>query len=188
MATRAVARACFAGGGPSLDPYAGSLRPPAGAPSSGAPFGERSRPGLRGHQRFDLLKPRRFPLESPCFRSPPRSSTRRQGRAALPRRKRQGFFIAGIGDCYAAMGRLDLAELSYEEALSLAPRDHVLLLGLASVIERGGDLKRARGHSRRSGEIPADRSADGRAGAGTSACRQQRLRMKHASLPRQAPA
>ena len=51
--------------------------------------------------------------------------------------------IAGIGDCYAAMGRFDIAEASYEEALSLAPRDHVLLLGLASVLERGGDLKRA---------------------------------------------
>lgn len=50
--------------------------------------------------------------------------------------------MAGIGDCYAAMGRFDLAESSYEVALSFAPRDHVLLLGLASVIERAGDLKR----------------------------------------------
>jgi hypothetical protein len=51
--------------------------------------------------------------------------------------------LAGIGDCYAAMGRFDIAESSYEVALSLAPRDHALLLGLASVLERGGDLKRA---------------------------------------------
>jgi hypothetical protein len=52
--------------------------------------------------------------------------------------------MSGIGDCYAAMGRYDIAESSYEVALSLAPRDHRLLLGLASVLERGGDLKRAR--------------------------------------------
>ncbi len=50
---------------------------------------------------------------------------------------------AGIGDCYAAMGRYDIAESSYEVALSLAPRDHALLLGLASIVERGGDLRRA---------------------------------------------
>jgi hypothetical protein len=52
--------------------------------------------------------------------------------------------MSGIGDCYAAMGRYDIAESSYEVALSLAPRDHRLLLGLASVLERGGDLKRAK--------------------------------------------
>ena len=50
---------------------------------------------------------------------------------------------AGIGDCYAAMGRYDIAESSYEVALSLAPRDHALLLGLASIVERAGDLRRA---------------------------------------------
>lgn len=50
---------------------------------------------------------------------------------------------AGIGDCYAAMGRYDIAESSYEVALSLAPRDHGLLLGLASIVERAGDLRRA---------------------------------------------
>ena len=52
--------------------------------------------------------------------------------------------MSGIGDCYAAMGRFDIAEQSYEVALSLAPRDHELLLGLASVLERGGDFKRAK--------------------------------------------
>lgn len=51
--------------------------------------------------------------------------------------------ISGIGDCYAAMGRFDIAESSYEVALSLAPRDHGLLMGLASVLERGGQTQRA---------------------------------------------
>ena len=41
------------------------------------------------------------------------------------------------------MGRYDIAESSYEVALSLAPRDHALLLGLASIVERAGDLRRA---------------------------------------------
>ena len=50
---------------------------------------------------------------------------------------------SGIGDCYAAMGRYDIAESSYEVALSLAPRDHALLLGLASIVERAGDYGRA---------------------------------------------
>lgn len=50
---------------------------------------------------------------------------------------------AGIGDCYAAMGRYDIAESSYEVALSLAPRDHALLLGLASILERSGNFSRA---------------------------------------------
>ena len=50
---------------------------------------------------------------------------------------------AGIGDCYAAMGRYDLAETSYEVALSLAPRDHNLLLGLASILDHAGDARRA---------------------------------------------
>ena len=50
---------------------------------------------------------------------------------------------AGIGDCYAAMGRFDIAESSYEVALSLAPRDHRLLLGLASIYERAGEYGRA---------------------------------------------
>jgi hypothetical protein len=51
--------------------------------------------------------------------------------------------VAGIGDCYAAMGRFDIAESSYEFALSLAPRDHALLLGLASILERAGKSGRA---------------------------------------------
>jgi hypothetical protein len=46
--------------------------------------------------------------------------------------------LAGIGDCYAAMSRFDLAQSSYEAALALAPRDRTLLLGLASVFERSG--------------------------------------------------
>jgi hypothetical protein len=50
---------------------------------------------------------------------------------------------AGIGDCYASMGRYDIAESSYEVALSLAPRDHALLLGLASIFERAGDYGKA---------------------------------------------
>jgi hypothetical protein len=50
---------------------------------------------------------------------------------------------AGIGDCYASMGRYDIAESSYEVALSLAPRDHALLLGLASILERSGNVVRA---------------------------------------------
>ena len=76
--------------------------------------------------------------------------------------------IAGIGDCYAAMGRFDIAEASYEEALSLAPRDHVLLLGLASVLERGGDLKRAtdiRAEAARFQQIEALMAAQARARA-----------------------
>ena len=76
--------------------------------------------------------------------------------------------IAGIGDCYAAMSRFDLAESSYEVALSLAPRDHVLLLGLASVIERGGDLKRAadiRAEAARFQQIEALMAAQARARA-----------------------
>jgi hypothetical protein len=76
--------------------------------------------------------------------------------------------VAGIGDCYAAMGRFDIAESSYEEALALAPRDHVLLLGLASVLERGGDLKRAadiRAEAARFQQIEALMAAQARARA-----------------------
>ena len=76
--------------------------------------------------------------------------------------------VAGIGDCYAAMGRFDIAEASYEEALALAPRDHVLLLGLASVLERGGDLKRAadiRAEAARFQQIEALMAAQARARA-----------------------
>jgi hypothetical protein len=41
------------------------------------------------------------------------------------------------------MGRYDIAESSYEVALSLAPRNHDLLLGLASILERWGNYGRA---------------------------------------------
>lgn len=50
--------------------------------------------------------------------------------------------LAGIGDCYASMGRFDLAQSNYESALAMAPRDPALLLGLARVFEREGDLAR----------------------------------------------
>jgi len=50
---------------------------------------------------------------------------------------------AGIGDCYAAMGRFDLAQSNYEEALALAPHSPTLLMGLARVFEREGDHARA---------------------------------------------
>jgi hypothetical protein len=51
--------------------------------------------------------------------------------------------LAGIGDCYAAMSRFDLAQSNYEAALALAPHDRTLLLGLASVFERSGQAVRA---------------------------------------------
>ena len=51
--------------------------------------------------------------------------------------------LAGLGDCYAAMGRFDLAQSNYEAALALAPHDRTLLLGLAAVFDRGGQKLRA---------------------------------------------
>jgi hypothetical protein len=51
--------------------------------------------------------------------------------------------FAGIGDCYSAMGRFDLAQTNYEAALALAPHDRKLLLGLASIYEREGNAARA---------------------------------------------
>jgi len=51
--------------------------------------------------------------------------------------------LQGIGDCYAIMGRFDLAQSNYEAALALAPQDRRLLLGLAVIFEREGDLLRA---------------------------------------------
>jgi tetratricopeptide (TPR) repeat protein len=51
--------------------------------------------------------------------------------------------LAGIGDCYAAMGRFDLAQSNFEQALAMAPHNPTLLLGLASVFEREGDHARA---------------------------------------------
>jgi hypothetical protein len=46
--------------------------------------------------------------------------------------------LAGIGDCYAAMGRFDLAQSNYETALALAPHDRNLLLGIAAIFESEG--------------------------------------------------
>ena len=51
--------------------------------------------------------------------------------------------LAGIGDCYAAMGRFDLAQSNYESALALAPNDRKLLLGLASIFDSAGQPMRA---------------------------------------------
>lgn len=51
--------------------------------------------------------------------------------------------LAGIGDCYAAMGRFDLAQSNFEQALALAPHNPTLLMGLAGVFERSGDHARA---------------------------------------------
>jgi hypothetical protein len=51
--------------------------------------------------------------------------------------------LAGIGDCYSAMGRFDLAQSNYEAALALAPHDRKLLLGLANIYEREGNTARA---------------------------------------------
>jgi hypothetical protein len=51
--------------------------------------------------------------------------------------------LAGIADCYAAMGRFDLAQSNYEAALALAPHDPVLLTGLAAIYQGQGDTIRA---------------------------------------------
>jgi hypothetical protein len=51
--------------------------------------------------------------------------------------------LAGIGDCYSAMGRLDLARSSYEAALALAPKSPLLLNGLAQLLDREGQHARA---------------------------------------------
>lgn len=51
--------------------------------------------------------------------------------------------LAGIGDCYAAMGRFDLAQSNYETALALAPHDRILLLGLAAIFESEGKVASA---------------------------------------------
>jgi len=51
--------------------------------------------------------------------------------------------LQGIGDCYASMGRFYLAQTNYEAALALTPQDRRLLLGLAAIYEREGDLMRA---------------------------------------------
>jgi hypothetical protein len=51
--------------------------------------------------------------------------------------------LSGIGDCYAAMGRLDLARANYEAALALSPKNPALLNGLAQILERKGEHARA---------------------------------------------
>lgn len=51
--------------------------------------------------------------------------------------------LAGIADCYAAMGRFDLAQSNYEAALALSPHDQTLLLGLARVLDFEGQPERA---------------------------------------------
>ena len=51
--------------------------------------------------------------------------------------------LEGIGDCYASMGRLDIAQSSYESALALAPHDPRLLLALADVLDHQGQAERA---------------------------------------------
>jgi hypothetical protein len=51
--------------------------------------------------------------------------------------------LAGIGDCYAAMGRFDLAQSNYETALALAPHDRNLLLGIAAIFESEGKMASA---------------------------------------------
>lgn len=51
--------------------------------------------------------------------------------------------LAGIGDCYAAMTRYDLAQSYYEQALALSPHDRTLLLGIAAVFDQGGQHAKA---------------------------------------------
>jgi hypothetical protein len=51
--------------------------------------------------------------------------------------------LQGIGDCYSAMGRFDLAQSNYEAALALAPRDPKLLMGVALIYGRQGKTARA---------------------------------------------
>jgi Tfp pilus assembly protein PilF len=51
--------------------------------------------------------------------------------------------LAGIGDCYAAMGRFDIAQSSYESALALAPNDRRLLLALADIFDHEGQPLKA---------------------------------------------
>jgi tetratricopeptide (TPR) repeat protein len=46
--------------------------------------------------------------------------------------------MAGIGACYAAMGRYDLAQTSYEAALAEAPQDPKLLMALADSLDAQG--------------------------------------------------
>src|SRR6185295_5384302 len=47
--------------------------------------------------------------------------------------------LAGMGACYDAMGRYDLAQAKYEAALALAPRNPTLLGALAVSLDRQGN-------------------------------------------------
>ena len=51
--------------------------------------------------------------------------------------------LAGMGACYDAMGRFDLAQAKYEAALALAPRNPTLLMALAVSLDRQGDREGA---------------------------------------------
>ena len=51
--------------------------------------------------------------------------------------------LSGLGDCYAAMHRYDIAQSSYEAALALAPHDPQLLYRLATAFEWQGEADRA---------------------------------------------
>jgi tetratricopeptide (TPR) repeat protein len=47
--------------------------------------------------------------------------------------------LAGMGLCYDAMGRYDLAQTKYEAALAIAPRNPTLLSALAASLDRQGN-------------------------------------------------
>jgi hypothetical protein len=49
----------------------------------------------------------------------------------------------GVAECYAAMGRYDLARTNYEFALAYAPNDPRLLLELAGALDQLGDRQEA---------------------------------------------
>jgi hypothetical protein len=51
--------------------------------------------------------------------------------------------LAGIAECYAAMGRDDLERSYYERALGYAPHDQAILAAYANSLERHGDATRA---------------------------------------------
>ena len=51
--------------------------------------------------------------------------------------------LAGMGACYDAMGRYDLAQVNYQAALALAPRDARLLTALAASLDRQGNREAA---------------------------------------------
>jgi tetratricopeptide (TPR) repeat protein len=53
--------------------------------------------------------------------------------------------MAGIGACYAAMGRYDLAQTNYEAALAQAPQDPKLLMALADSLDAQGKNSEAAG-------------------------------------------